>query len=356
MANPSSTQELLDAHTHVAKHIQSFIHSMSLKCAIQLAIPDVINKHSKPAMTITELVDAIPINKAKSDELRRLMRILTHSNFFDKVMIGGEEAYCLTHASRLLLRDGPNSLVNMTLLILDPILMNTGHYMSEWFRNEDSTAFFTMQGRTYWEYAESDQELNALFNKAMSGDARLVTSILGRDCRHVFEGLKSMVDVGGGNGAIAKGLSDAFPGLKCTVLDLPHVVAGMEGSGNLTFIAGDMFQFIPHADAVFFKAVFHNWDDEICVKVLKKCKEAITESKNNGGKVIIVDMVVDDEKDEHQRSLRDTKLGLDILMMISLRGKERSEKEWAKLFFDAGFGNYKISHVLGSRSVIEVFP
>jgi hypothetical protein len=35
---------------------------------------------------------------------------------------------------------------------------------------------------------------------------------------------------------------------------------------------------------------------------------------------------------------------------------ERNEKEWAKLFFDSGFLNYKIHPVPGTRAVTELYP
>lgn len=38
--------------------------------------------------------------------------------------------------------------------------------------------------------------------------------------------------------------------------------------------------------------ILHDWSDEDCVKILKRCKEAIP-SKDNGGKVIIMDIVMD---------------------------------------------------------------
>lgn len=95
----------------------------------------------------------------------------------------------------------------------------------------------------------------------------------------------------------------------------------------------------------------HDWSDEDCVKILRKCKEAIPP---NGGKLIILDIIVDGEKNEHKAT--ETQLCFDMLMMTLLTGKERSEKEWATLFSDAGFKNYKINPILGLRSVIEVFP
>ena len=87
----------------------------------------------------------------------------------------------------------------------------------------------------------------------MRSDSRLVASVLVRDYKHVFEGIKSLVDVGGGTGTMAKAIVEAVPSIKCIVLDLPHVVAGLEGSSKLSFVGGDMFEAIPPADAVLLK-------------------------------------------------------------------------------------------------------
>ncbi|XP_057796260.1 flavonoid 8-O-methyltransferase 1-like [Salvia miltiorrhiza] len=349
-----STQEFLDAQTHVWNLTFNFINSMSLKSALQLGIPDIIRKHGKP-ITLSQLADALPINKAKSHGLHRLMRILVHSKIFDLVKNDeGEDAYSLTVASRLLLRDEPFGFAHFALSMIDPVVVDSFHHVTEWFGDECPTPFFTRNGTTVWEYAGNDKNWNKLFNEGMASDARFTGNFLVENCKHVFEGLNTVVDVAGGTGAVAKAAAAAFPGLKCTVLDLPHVVAGLEGSQNLSFVSGNMFEFIPPADAVILKWILHDWNDEHCVKILEKCKEAILASKENGGKVIIVDMVVDYEKQEDKAI--ETHLFFDMLMMIGLAGKERTEKEWAKLFSVAGFQNYKITPILGLRSVIEVFP
>ncbi|XP_047945005.1 8-hydroxyquercetin 8-O-methyltransferase-like [Salvia hispanica] len=346
----ASRQELLDAQSHVWNLIYNYISSMSLKSAIQLGIPDAIHKHNKP-ITLCELANALSINKAKSHALFRLMRILVHFNIFDKVKIEEEEeAYSLTRASRLLLRDEPLSFAPLALLGIDAITVDPFHHMAEWFSDECPTPFFTRNGVNQWEFGGRDEGWNKVFNEGMASDSRFVSSILVKECKHVFEGLESVVDVGGGTGVVAKVVAGAFPGLKCVVLDLPQVVHGLEGSENMTFVGGDMFEFIPPGDAVILKSILHNWGEEDCVRILKKCKEAI----GNGGKVIIVDMVVDCEKQEHNTF--QTQLFFDVLMMTVLTGKERTEKEWAHLFSSAGFQNYKITPVLGLRSVIQVFP
>ena len=89
------------------------------------------------------------------------------------------------------------------------------------------------------------------------------------------------------------------------------------------------------------------------MKILKKCKEAIS-SKGKGGKVIIVDVVINEKKDEHE--LTETKLLFDMLMMVVAAGKERSVEEWERLFLEAGFSHYKITSLFGLRSLIEVYP
>ncbi|XP_057796254.1 8-hydroxyquercetin 8-O-methyltransferase-like [Salvia miltiorrhiza] len=350
-----STQEFLDAQTHVWNLTFNYINSMSLKSALLLGIPDIIHKHGKP-ITLSQLADALSINNAKSHGLYRLMRFLVHSRIFDKVNISDdeEEAYSLTTTSRLLLRDEPLSFAPFALAMTDPIIVDPFHNVMEWFKDESPSPFVTRNGMNFWENANKDKNFNQVFNKGMASDARFVGSILVDKCKHVFEGLKTVVDVGGGTGTVAKIVADAFSGLKCVVLELPHVVAGLEGSENLSFVSGDMFDSIPSADAVFLKWIFHDWGDEDSVKILEKCKEAILPSKESGGKVIIVEIVLDYEKQEDDAI--ETQLSMDMLMMTLLTGKERTEKEWAKLFYAAGFQNYKITPILGLRSVIEVFP
>ncbi|KAL3830880.1 hypothetical protein ACJIZ3_019682 [Penstemon smallii] len=350
-----SSDELLEAQAHVWNHIFNFVNSMSLKCALQLNILDIIHKHNKP-MTLSELINALPINKAKSEHIYRLMRILIHSKFFVKVNISDkddEEGYWLTPSSRLLLRNGPSSMAPFALATLDPVLVDPWHHLGAWFQDDSPMAFVTAHGRTLWEKAFEEPRVNQFFNDAMTSDAQFVANLLIKDYKQVFDGLKSMVDVGGGTGGMAKFVVDACPGLKCVVLELEHVIDGLKGDEKLSFVVGDMFVSIPRADAVFLKWILHDWNDEDCVKILKKCKEAIP-SKDNGGKVIMVEMILDDKKKlDHEKV--ETQLFFDMEMMTILAAKERTEKEWAKLFFDAGFTSYKIT-LLGLRALIEIFP
>ncbi|KAM7270984.1 hypothetical protein ACFE04_030198 [Oxalis oulophora] len=357
--NELNESKLLQAHAHVWIHTFNFINSMSLKCAIELDIPDIIHNHGHP-MTLSKLVSALPINPKKADRVSRLMRILTHSGFFSQIFFLvdniQEEGYVLTDASRLLLKDNLFCVSPFSLMILDPNMMKPWDSLSTWFRNDDPTPFHTAHTKMVWNLMEDDPKLNKTFNDAMDCDTHFVESIVIKQCRSVFEGLKTLVDVGGNTGTLAKAIVKEFPNLECIVLDLPHVVAGLQDN-KLKYIGGDMFQEVPSANAVLLKWILHDWSDEECIQILSRCKDAIT--RNNGivGKVIIIDAVVGFKNgcEEIEGSL-EAQVLFDMEMLALLTGKERSEKEWEKLFLSAGFYHYKIYPILGARSLIEVYP
>ncbi|KAJ8545482.1 hypothetical protein K7X08_018065 [Anisodus acutangulus] len=210
---------------------------------------------------------------------------------------------------------------------------------------ETASELFKAQTHIYkhaFGYANS-MALNCAIQLGMASESQMMRLVV-EDCREVFEGLNSLVDVGGGTGIIAKTILEAFPQLKCTVLDLPHVVANMPQSENLSYVGGDMFQSIPHADV-------------ILLKMLKRCREAIRdENEGRKAKVLIIDMVLNRNEEEEEADMTEVKLNFDVMMMVLLTGRERTEKEWEKLFLEAGFMTYKISPVFGLSSLIEVFP
>ncbi|CAH9140008.1 unnamed protein product [Cuscuta epithymum] len=359
---------LLEAQTHIYNTLLSCLKATSLRCAVQLDIPDIIHKHQRP-MTLPELVNALPINKAKAEQLGQLMRTLVLSGYFvekktttpgDGDDDEGEAKYCyaLAPPSVLLLKDNPFCARPILLNLLGPTFPAVTHeHITEWFLNDDPTACDTAHGMTFWDYGRREPRFSQIFNESMASNTRLVMGMVVKHLRGVFEGLESLVDVGGGNGSAAKIIATAFPELRCTVLDLPHVVQGVEKEKekkkNLEYVGGDMFVSIPSADAVLLKWILHDWSDEECLKILRKCKESISK-KGKGGKVIVIDVVVGNQKDDVLAI--ETQTLFDMLMMTYFKGKERSEKEWAKLFLEAGFSAYKIISPLGLKSLIEIYP
>uniref|UniRef100_A0A7N0RJN5 Uncharacterized protein n=1 Tax=Kalanchoe fedtschenkoi TaxID=63787 RepID=A0A7N0RJN5_KALFE len=309
----------LKAQAHVWNQMYAFINSASLKCAVELGIPDIIHKHGKP-MALTDLAAALHSNTSTGSCALSCINsgffVSSHENK-NREGGGGEASYALAPPAYYLLDSNPCSLKPYLLAMLDPVAVKPWGQLS----------------RCPWEAMRSDSKLNNLFNKAMASDARLVAKAL-----------------------LSKDEHGAFPDMDCTNFDMPHVVAGLEGVRNLKHVPGDMFESIPPAHAILLKWVLHDWDDEHCVKILKNCKEAIVKNGCKGGKVMIIDMVV---SCQHHQPITpnafETQLFFYMRMMCLVSGKER-EEEWAKLFEEAGLTKYKITPMLGLRSLIEVFP
>ncbi|KAL3380587.1 hypothetical protein AABB24_000968 [Solanum stoloniferum] len=350
-SSESTSTELLHAQAQIWNYIFNFVSSSAIRCALQLGIPDVLYKHEKPMCLSDFSAELSVVNSSNISFLPILMRFLVQSGFLNQ----HEDHYFLTPTSRLLVKNEPFNVRSFLLLSHCQAFSKAWSELSDWFQNDSPTPFHTAHGKSLWDYMgeEKPRVLGDIFDDALASDSRLNANVLITECKHVFEGLTSLVDVGGGIGTVSIAIAKAFPNIKFTVLDLPQVIGDLKGSGNLDFVGGDMFDKIPHANAILLKCVLHDWNDEDCVKILKKCKESIP-SKEEGGKVIIIDTVLEDPKQSNE--FVQAQHNMDMVMMVLFGSKERTKKDWEKLFIEVGFNEYKIIPTLGLRSLIEIYP
>ncbi|GJM89067.1 hypothetical protein PR202_ga05663 [Eleusine coracana subsp. coracana] len=360
LRQPSSkNQALLDAQLELWHHTLCYIKSMALKSAIDLRIADAIHDHGGTA-TLPQIATKIMLHQSKLPCLRRLMRVLTVTGVFSIIEHptdgGGEHVYGLTPASSLLVSSTSMNLSPFMTLMLHSVTLSPFLCLSEWFLHElpDSTVFEMAHGQNFWEVAGHDAKYAKLFGDGMITDSSFNMDIVVKECGDVFHGISSLMDVAGGAGGASQAISKAFPHVKCIVLDLPHVVAAAPAGTDVDYIAGDMFESIPPANAVLLKWVLHDWGDAECVKILRNCKKAIP-PRDAGGKVIILEMVVGAGTSESEVKHRETQVLFDLFIMF-INGTERDEQGWKKIIFEAGFSDYKIIPVLGVRSIIEVYP
>ena len=88
---------------------------------------------------------------------------------------------------------------------------------------EDGNHFERVNGMNLYEYMEKNPTLNNAFNKAMVGrSASTMKKIV--EIYEGFEGLASLVDVGGGTGSCLNMIVSKYPSIKGINFDLPHVV------------------------------------------------------------------------------------------------------------------------------------
>ncbi|KAL5978550.1 hypothetical protein ACLOJK_029667 [Asimina triloba] len=81
---------------------------------------------------------------------------------------------------------------------------------------------------------------------------------------------------------------------------------------------------------------FESFDDEDCIEILRKCKEAIPGER---GKVMFAETVLDAKA---TRGLAAARMCMDMMMLPAV-ARERTEEEYLALITSAGFTDYKIA-------------
>ena len=163
---------------------------------------------------------------------------------------------------------------------------------------------------------------------------RMLTSYARHDYAAVpaalgLRGDERVIDAGGGHGALAGLLVEAYPGLRVTVLDRPEVVeraaCGSRADG-VTFRAVDLFgPWDTDGDAVILARVLHDWDYAPALRILRHARCALP----SGGRLFVVEMMLPEGGSAG---------GLcDLHLLAVTGGRERTVSEYAALLDHAGF-------------------
>ncbi|KAJ8774626.1 hypothetical protein K2173_017072 [Erythroxylum novogranatense] len=214
------------------------------------------------------------------------------------------------------------SIAPLCLMNQDKVLMESCRYYLKESVLEGGIPFNKAHGLTSFEHHGKDPRFNKVFNKGMA-DHSTITMKKILETYKGFEGLTSVVDVGGGTGAVLSMILSKYPSIRGINFDLPHVIQDSPSLPGVEHVGGDMFVSIPKGDAIFMKWICHDWSDEHCLKILKNCYEALPEN----GKVIVAECVLPVELDT---SLA-TKgvVHIDVIMLAhNPGGKERTEQEF----------------------------
>ncbi len=146
--------------------------------------------------------------------------------------------------------------------------------------------------------AMEGEEGARFFTMALAGRARNVAPALAAAVP--MTGARMLVDVAGGTGVYTVALLRANPSLRAVVWDRPEVlrVASefVRGSGladRVELRPGDMFRdsFPEGADVVLLSNVLHDWAEEQCEEILRRCAEGLP----RGGRLVVHDVFLDDD-------------------------------------------------------------
>src|SRR5919206_741481 len=152
-----------------------------------------------------------------------------------------------------------------------------------------------LYGTTAWEYRAVRPEEDAVFNAAMTALSSGVVEAVVQS--YAFSGIGTLVDVGGGEGALLAAILAANPSLRGILFDQPHVVGSvgplLQRAGvadRCEVVGGSFFEAVPAgADAYLLKSVIHDWDDEAAIEILRACRVAMDDRR---GKLLVVEPVI----------------------------------------------------------------
>ncbi|KAJ1275111.1 hypothetical protein BS78_05G111300 [Paspalum vaginatum] len=352
--------ELLQAQADLWRHSLYYLTSMALKCAVELSIQTAIHNLGGAA-SLQDLVNALSLPKTKLPFLGRLMRLLVTSGIF---MSGEEEETYRLNPLSWLLVDGAEAEDHgyqkyFVIGTNSQKCVEAALSLADWFKKDlampPPSPFEDLHGVPIYHDDTPKllgEDFDSTVTKGLAAHDNFAIATTIRECIDLFKGLQSLTDCCGGDGTTVRAIVKAFPGIKCTVLDLPKVIEKAPADDAIKYVAGDMFDFIPPAQAVLLKLVLHFWNDEDCVKILEQCRKAIP-SRQEGGKVIIIEVVLGYSMGP---IMYEAQVLLDMAMMVSTRGRQRGENEWRDIFMKAGFSDYKIVRKIGARAFIEVYP
>jgi hypothetical protein len=209
-------------------------------------------------------------------------------------------------------------------------------------------AYREVFGMPFWEDLDAHPEVAASFDALIGPSGHGVPEaefpITGG-----WEPLRTVVDVGGGTGAMLAEMLRARPALRGTLVDLPRTVVRSAGIFQAAGVADraetvgqSFFEPLPAgADVYLLRGILNDWPDREAAAILRRCAEAAGSS----GRVVVLKSVVPDEQ---RRDL--------TIEMVLAGGKHRTIAEFRRLAHGSGLEVVATGKQPSGRFVVECRP
>jgi hypothetical protein len=244
--------------------------SLSIHTAAKLQIADHLANGSK---NIDELANA---TSTHPDSLYRLMRALASEGIFHELQGKRFETTPQGHA---LEKNAKNSIWPMAMLICHEIWRDPWLALTHSIKTGEA-AFEHVFGQKYFDYLASHPEAGELFNSWMTRSAEANRPVI----RAIFKSEKpgKVIDIGGGQGTLISTALESNPQLTGVLFDLPEVVADVtlseEVSSRCEVVGGSFFEAVPEGGDIYvLQQIIHDWGDEDCIEILRRCADAMNE-------------------------------------------------------------------------------
>ncbi|MBV9197836.1 MAG: hypothetical protein JO168_27180 [Solirubrobacterales bacterium] len=293
---------------------------------------------------VTELAQSTGTHERS---LYRVLRLLAALGVFDE---HEGRSFSLTAIGERLRRDVPISMRSWaTMLDAVGVLRSFEHILHS--VRTGAPGFDTAFGTGLFEFLAEHSENAAAFDAAMAKrTAAFAPSVAdGYD----FSDIRSIVDVGGGNGTLLVEILRRHSHLHGVLFETPSVAAradaildAVELADRCQLQAGDFFDWVPPgADCYLLANVLHDWDDARATRILRNCRQAI----GRPGRVLIVERLIPEDGGDPVPTLLS-----DINMLVlSGGGQERNNAEYRELLTAAGLKAGRVLPVAFPYGVIE---
>jgi hypothetical protein len=319
-----------------------YIISGSLQIVTKLRIPDHLADGPQTTQALARH------SQTNEDALYRVMRALAMVGVFHET---APRTFALTPVGDLL-RSGRPGLYDMAMWITSPyhfrVWSNVMHTM-----HTGEPVWEKTNGMPVFEHFEKDQDLSRIFNNAMTQFSAMISAPV-LDA-YDFSGIHTLVDIAGGHGQTLTSILKKYPAMRGILFDLDHVVDGADpviAAANCTdrceTVSGDFFKAVPKADAYLMQHIIHDWDDERCTLILKNIHAALAGQRH--GRVMLIESVIQPGDAPDFGKL------IDLEMLVTPGGRERTAEEYRALFAGAGFEMTRIVPTKSPVSVIEARP
>jgi tRNA A58 N-methylase Trm61 len=212
-----------------------------------------------------------------------------------------------------------------------------------------SPAFEHVHDCSLFEYMRQNSAAAATFNRGMTAFSEQEAAAILR--AYDFSGTSTIVDVGGGQGALLAAILKAHPQARGVLLETSNVIesarealARAAVADRCSLVAGDFFAAIPRSGDIYvLKSVLHNWDANRSVAILQNCRRAIDDT----GRLLVIERLVPDGRQPSEAKL------FDMNMLVMVGALERTTTEYRALFQKSGFELARVIPTGAAVSVLE---
>ncbi len=326
----------LDRHTQLARAkllnvLAGSWVAQGLYAVVDLGLPDLLADGPVPVGRLAALCDA------DEQALTRVLRALTALRYFTEPEPG---VFGLTPVSDLLRTGVPGSVRSHALVQGNEIFRSFAE-IGRTVRT-GRPAFEHVYGQSFYDYLGEHPDVADHFNASMGSQphaADLDGAAIGADA--------VVVDVGGGTGALLIELLRDHPRRRGVLVELPGAVrlarerldaAGL--AGRVQCVEGSFFAELPTGcDAYLLSRVLHNWTDDDAVAILRQVRSAMAP----GSRLFICE----DVRPEPGGGNAAPPNLVDLLMLVTLDGHDRTAAGYQALVVAAGFAPEHIRTIEG---------